>query len=55
MGTHSSKEVTDYRMKVHLFGASSSPGCANFRLRQAADDGEEEFGTDAAAFIRKDF
>ena len=24
-------------------------------LRRAADDGEEEFGTDAAAFIRKDF
>ena len=50
-----SKEVIDYRMKVHLFGASSSPGCANFGLRRAADDGEEEFGTDAAAFIRKDF
>ena len=49
------KEVIDYRMKVHLFGASSSPGCANFGLRRAADDGEEEFGTDAAAFIRKDF
>ena len=51
----SSKEVIDYRMKVHLFGASSSPGCAKFGLRRAADDGEEEFGTDAAAFIRKDF
>ena len=49
------KDVIDYRMKVHLFGASSSPGCANFGLRRAADDGEEEFGTDAAAFIRKDF
>ena len=48
------KDVIDYRMKVHLFGASSSPGCANFGLRRAADDGEEEFGTDAAAFIRKD-
>ena len=55
MGTHPSKEVTDYRLKVHLFGASSSPGCANFRLRRAADDGEEEFGTDAATFIPKDF
>ena len=42
-------------MKVHLFGASSSPGCAKFGFRRAADDGEEEFGTDAAAFIRKDF
>ena len=41
-------------MKVHLFGASSSPGCANFGLRRAADDGEEEFGTDAAAFIGRD-
>ena len=49
------KDVIDYRMKVHLFGASSSPGCANFGLRRAADDGEEEFGTDAAAFIRKNF
>ena len=39
-------------MKVHLFGTSSSPGCANFGLSQ---DGEEEFGADAAAFICKDF
>ena len=42
-------------MKVHLFGASSSPGCVNFGLRQAADHGEEEFGMEAAAFICKDF
>ena len=50
-----SKEVVEYRMKVHLFGASSSPGCANFGLRRAADDGEQEFGADAAAFICKNF
>ena len=49
-----SKDVIDYRMKVHLFGASSSPGCANFGLRRAADDGEEEFGTEPAAFMSKD-
>ena len=24
------KTVKEYRMKVHLFGAVSSPGCANF-------------------------
>ena len=42
-------------MKVHLFGAASSPGCANFGLRRAADDGEDEFGTDAAEFIREEF
>ena len=42
-------------MKVHLFRASSSPGCANFGLRRAADDGEQDFGADAAAFIRRNF
>lgn len=48
-------EVTEYRMKVHLFGAGSSPGCANFGLKRAADDGEKEFGEEAAEFIRQDF
>lgn len=48
-------EVIEYRMKVHLFGASSSPGCANFGLKRAADDGEVEFGKHAADFIRQDF
>ena len=42
-------------MKVHLYGASSSPGCANFGLRRAADYGEQDFGADAAAFIGKNF
>ncbi len=49
------KDVIDYRMKVHLFGAGSSPGCANFGLKRAADDGEEKFGPEAANFIRQDF
>lgn len=30
--------VKEYRMTVHLFGATSSPGCATFGLRQAATD-----------------
>ena len=28
----------EYRMKVHLFGATSSPSCANFSLRKCAED-----------------
>jgi hypothetical protein len=40
-------------MKVHLFGAVSSPGCANFGLKRAADEGEDKFGEDAAEFIRR--
>nr|XP_054760909.1 uncharacterized protein LOC129267199 [Lytechinus pictus] len=42
-------------MKVHLFGATSSPGCANYGFKKAADDGEAEFGSDAASYIRDDF
>ena len=48
-------EPQEYRMTVHLFGAVSSPGCANFGLNKAADDGEAEFGTAAANFVRHNF
>ena len=40
---------------VHLFGAVSSPGCANFGSKRAADDGEIEFGEAAANFVRNNF
>ncbi|XP_078494962.1 uncharacterized protein LOC144749776 isoform X2 [Ciona intestinalis] len=43
------QEILEYRMKVHLFGAKSSPGVANYGLKQAADDGEDIFGQDVAA------
>lgn len=49
------KTPVQYRMTVHLFGAASSPGCANFGLKKTAIDNECEFGSDAANFIRKDF
>ena len=38
-------------MKVHLFAAVSSPGCANFGLKREADEGESEFGKTAANFV----
>jgi hypothetical protein len=50
-----SKEPIEYRMTVHLFGAVSSPGCANFGLKRAADDGEVEFGKAASDFVHSDF
>ena len=49
------KDAQEYRMKVHLFGAASSPGCANYGFKKAADDGEKEFGKNAADFMRRDF
>ncbi|XP_072048931.1 uncharacterized protein [Amphiura filiformis] len=45
----------EYRMKVHLFGAVSSPGCANFGLKCVANDHEEECGSAAAKFERENF
>ena len=46
---------TEYRMTVHLFGATSSPGCANFTLKRTVDDFEELFGSEPATFVKKDF
>ena len=43
-----------YRMKVHLFGATSSPGCTNYGLKQIAKDYEED-SPEVANFIRKNF
>ena len=46
--------LVDYRMKVHLFGATSSPGCANYGLKRLATDYEEK-DRQAAKFIKSDF
>ena len=49
------KEPTKYRMTVHLFGVTSSPGCANLALRTAADDSKDDLGVEAASFIKENF
>ncbi|XP_073728111.1 uncharacterized protein [Misgurnus anguillicaudatus] len=50
--THSIPE--DYRMKVHLFGAVSSPGCANYGLRHIANEYSLSHPL-GAQFITRDF
>ncbi len=49
------KELTEFRIKVHLFGATSSPGCADCALKMSANDNETDLGPEAANFIRKNF
>ncbi|KAI5085315.1 hypothetical protein C0J45_23790, partial [Silurus meridionalis] len=44
-----------YRMKVHLFGAASSPGCANFGLKHLAAKGEGKFDQATVNFIQRNF
>ena len=33
-----SEEMEEFRMTVHLFGATSSPSCASYALRKTAED-----------------
>ena len=47
--------LQDYRMKVHLFGAKSSPACANFALKQAAADNKDEFDSQVIDTISNNF
>ncbi len=37
------QSLKEYRMKVHLFGAISSPTCSNFSLRKLAEDYKDCF------------
>lgn len=44
-----------FRMKVHLFGAASSPGCANFGLKHLATEGQDRFNQSTVKFIQRNF
>ena len=38
-------------MTVHLFGAVSSPSCANFALRKTGVDNQADFSTEAVRTV----
>lgn len=42
-------------MLVHLFGATSSPSCANFGLKKTADDNQEIFSEQTVRTLRRNF
>lgn len=48
------KEPQEYRMAVHLFGAASSPGCANFGLKHLARQHKANYPL-ASTFVEKNF
>ena len=54
-GENLERNPTEYRMTVHLFGATLSPGCANFALKTTDDDYEGEHRMEAANFVRRNF
>ena len=48
------QEPKEYRMKVHLFGATSSPGCASYGFKYIANEEKEAYPS-ATRFIIHDF
>ncbi|KAJ8353107.1 hypothetical protein SKAU_G00206740 [Synaphobranchus kaupii] len=50
-----SKDVVEYRMRVHVFGNSPSPAVATYGLRRAAIKGEQQHGSDTRRFVEREF
>ena len=48
-------EPRRYQAKVHIFGARSSPGCANFALRRLVDDFGSGYEPDILQSIQENF
>jgi hypothetical protein len=53
-GGDTSKEPRSFRMNVHVFGATSSPGCANFGLKYLSKLHANQYPL-AAPFLQHDF
>ena len=49
------KDVVEFEMRVHPFGAVSSKNCVTFALHQTAFDNKERFGHDAMETLLLDF
>ena len=49
------REPEEYRMAVHLLGATSLLGCANFALKSTPNDYEREFSVATTDCLRNDF
>ncbi|KAI3359201.1 hypothetical protein L3Q82_002718 [Scortum barcoo] len=49
-----SSDSKEYRKKVYLFGAASSPGCANYGMKYLASQNEKDY-PEASNFTRNNF
>ena len=54
-GNDLESQPEEYEMGVHLFGAVSSPSCANFALRKAAEDNLQQFDSEAINTVKRNF
>lgn len=47
--------LIECQLTVHLFGATSSPSCANYALRKTASDNEQRFSKNAIDTLKNNF
>ena len=50
-----SEEIVEYKMVVHLFGATSSPSCSSFGLRKCAEDNRDKSNAQAVDMVLNNF
>ncbi|KAK0146739.1 hypothetical protein N1851_013946 [Merluccius polli] len=50
-----SQSPVEHRMRVHIFGAVSSPSCANYALRRTAVDNKDDFQVKVTDTINNNF
>ena len=49
------RELKEYQMLVHLFGAISSPACANFSLQKTAEGNKDSFSLEVTNTVKRNF
>lgn len=54
-GGDCNQALTEHKMTVHLFGATSSPSCANFALRKCAEDQSRQFRAEVVQTVLQNF
>ena len=50
-----SQPPKEYQMLVHIFGATSSPCCANRALRQTANDNKDQYDPEVIKTVHRNF
>ena len=45
----------EFQMRVHLFGGTSSPSCANFALKKTAQDNKADFNPETIQTVERNF
>ena len=54
-GNDITKTSQEYQMLVHIFGATSSPCCANYALQRTANDNSDDFEISVLETVKRNF